>query len=145
MIKPFDPAQYDRDDDAKHQIIQFLRQKGFAAMVNPDKYGIDVVARKQGVDFTFEVEVKHNWKGEVFPFDTVHFSARKLKFVSGNTYFAMLNNERTHALFVSGEVFKAAPITTKDTKYTKAEQFVTVRVADCKFRSLLDLSNPFNS
>lgn len=143
--KPFSTDQYDQDDNAKEQIIKYLESKSFTAWVNPDKYGIDVLATKMGLDCKFEVEVKHNWETNNFPFDTVHFSARKLKFVSNYTWFVMLNSPRTQALFVAGEKILAAPIITKDTKFTTAEQFVSVRKSDCEFRSLINSSNPYNS
>lgn len=143
--KPFDTTQYDQDDNAKDQIIKYLESKGFTAWVNPDKYGIDVLATKMGLDCKFEVEVKHNWTTTNFPFDTVHFSARKLKFVSDYTWFVMLNSPRTQSLFVKGEVILAAPIITKDTKFTTSEQFVSVSRFDCEYRSLIQSYNPYNS
>lgn len=143
--KPFDTGQYDQDDNAKELVIQFLESKFFKAWVNPDKYGIDVLATKNGLNCRFEVEVKHNWETMNFPFDTVHFSARKLKFVDEYTWFVMLNSPRTHALFVPGEKILAAPIITKDTKFTTAEQFVSVSKADCEFRTLIQSYDPYNS
>jgi hypothetical protein len=101
------------------------------AWVNPDQYGIDVQGVLKGECYEFEVEVKHNWTGAVFPFDTIHFSNRKRKFATADklTWFVMLNDERTHALLISGATFLAAPVVTKNTIYTQAEQFVAIPVA----------------
>ena len=143
--KKFDELQYNEDDNAKYQVIDYLTSKGFKAWVNPDQYGIDVLAEKMGLSCRFEVEVKHNWETNNFPFDTVHFSARKLKFVEDNTWFVMLNSPRTQSLFVSNDVLLKSPIVVKNTKYTSNERFISIRKVDCEFRSLLRLSNPYNS
>jgi hypothetical protein len=66
VIKPFDQTLYQENDDAKHQVIEWLSAEGFEAMVNPDQYGIDILAEKNGQQYEIEVEVKHNWVGENF-------------------------------------------------------------------------------
>ncbi len=130
MSKVFDQKHYDDDDNAKHQVISWLESKGFMAWVNPDQFGIDVQGVRKGISYEFEVEVKHNWRGREFPFDTVHFSNRKRKFAlpDNTTWFVMLNHERTHGLMISGAVFLAAPIVKKNTIYTQEEQFVQINV-----------------
>ena len=131
MNKVFSEEHYNSDDNAKHKVIEWLVTQGFMAWVNPDQYGIDVQGVHQGRCYEFEVEVKHNWTGLTFPFDSIHFSNRKRKFATADklTWFVMLNDERTHALMISGEQFLAAPVVVKDTIYTKAEQFVAIPVA----------------
>jgi hypothetical protein len=44
----------------------------------------------------------------------------------------MLNHERTHAMLISGAKVKQSEVLTKDTIYTKDEQFIVVDVSDCK-------------
>ena len=129
--KVFSEEHYNADDNAKHQVIAWLVSRGFMAWVNPDQYGIDVQGVLKGECYEFEVEVKHNWSGSMFPFDTIHFSNRKRKFATADklTWFVMLNDERTHALLISGQTFLAAPVVTKNTIYTEAEQFVAIPVA----------------
>ena len=46
--KEFSQSLYDENDDAKHQIIEWLEQRGFMAWVNEDQYGIDVQGLKMG-------------------------------------------------------------------------------------------------
>ena len=118
MSKVFSQEHYEQDDWAKHQIIEWLERKGYEAWVNPDKFGIDVLATRWGRQFAFEVEVKHNWRGKYFPYEQIHFSARKRKFVALDveTWFVMLNHERTMALLINGEHLLSAPIVNKDTK-----------------------------
>lgn len=131
MAKPFDIALYADDDDAKEQVIAWLERKGFRAWVNPDRYGIDVLAEYTDQPYAFEVEVKHNWDGDKFTFDTVHFSARKLKFAEGNSFFTMLNHQRDRMLMVDAETVRACPVVSKNTKYTTGEQFIAVPKTAC--------------
>jgi len=136
--KPFSQQHYDDDDWAKYQIIEWLESKGYEAWVNPDKFGIDILATRWGRQFAFEVEVKHNWRGRYFPYEQIHFSARKRKFVALDveTWFVMLNHERTHALLIDGEHILTAPIENKNTKYSQNEAFVAVDIQWAIFRDL---------
>ncbi len=138
MNKPFSQQHYDEDDWAKYQIIEWLESKGYEAWVNPDKFGIDILATRWGRQFAFEVEVKHNWRGKYFPYEQIHFSARKRKFVALDveTWFVMLNHERTHALLIDGEHILTAPIDNKNTKYSQNEAFVAVDIQWAIFRDL---------
>lgn len=138
MNKPFSQQHYDEDDWAKYQIIEWLESKGYEAWVNPDKFGIDILATRWGRQFAFEVEVKHNWRGKYFPYEQIHFSARKRKFVALDveTWFVMLNHERTHALLIDGEHILTAPIENKNTKYSQNEAFVAVDIQWAIFRDL---------
>ena len=134
--KPFSTALYNRDDDAKELVIKWLKSKNFDAWVNPDQYGIDVLSKDDaGVEHAWEVEVKHNWKGELFPFSSVHFSGRKKKFLKtpDKVSFVMLNHERTHALVVDGQDLAEADLVKKDTIYTSNESFIEVLTKNCSF------------
>lgn len=124
--KPFDRTLYNRDDDAKQDVIAWVaRRYGYHLYVNPDDYGIDLLCEN---GWSFEVEVKHNWRGARFPYQEVHFSARKLKFANRRSIFVMLNSERSHGLLVAGDVVRRCKIVRKATKYTADEQFVEVPV-----------------
>lgn len=141
MGKVFSQEHYEQDDVAKFQIIAWLQKQGYEAWVNPDQFGIDLLGTRWGKQFQFEVEVKHNWKGELFPFGNVHFSGRKRKFVSLDfeTWFVMLNHERTHALFIAGEDFmNHSQIVMKDTKYSQNEAFVEIDIQWAIFRNLTE-------
>jgi Holliday junction resolvase-like predicted endonuclease len=132
--KPFSQSLYEDDDNAKDQIIKWLNINGWKASTNPDKFGIDVIALDiNGHEHYFEVEVKHNWKGPTFQYDTLHYSARKRKFLNDpdHTTFITLNHERTHALIVAGKTLADAPDIIKDTIYTKGESFIEVKTSNC--------------
>jgi hypothetical protein len=132
-MKPFDQELYDADDDAKLIVIEWLKAFDFDAHVNPDQYGIDILASKRKNDYAFEVEVKHNWTGEYFPYETVHFSSRKQKFLDDarQTFFVMLNHDLTHGLIVTREALKSSDHVRKDTKYTSDESFMSVPIERC--------------
>lgn len=133
MTKPFSKTLYKANDNAKLLVIKWLDLEGYSARVNPDDYGIDLLAthkeseRKIGV----EVEVKHNWVGDKFPFSNVHIPYRKLKFATSDTFFAMLNSDRTSILTVRGSVVASSPVVIKDTKYTTTEKFFEVGINKC--------------
>lgn len=131
MRKPFDRVLYAEDDNAKQQILDWLSLNEFWAWVNPDQFGIDVLAYKHDVDYGFEVEVKHNWKGARFPYDEVHFAERKRKFIGPNTFFTMLNDDRSHVLVVPGETLGVCRVVSKKTKYTDSELFFEVPLSAC--------------
>lgn len=133
--KQFDQATYDKYDPAKHQVVEWLKRRNFTAWINEDQYGIDVIADKDGIRYEIEVEVKNNWSGEYFQYSGVHFSNRKRKYVSNpsNTWFIMLNRERTHLLTVDGETFLNASVISKRTIYTEDEQFVEIPKEKCLF------------
>ena len=139
MSKPFSRELYNADDNAKDQWIDHLKADAWSAEVNTNRYGIDVVAvDPEGNDHQFEVEVKHNWKGSEFQYDTLHYSDRKRKFLTNpkNVSFVTFNHDRTHALVVPGTVLAEAPTIVKNTIYTKNEKFIEVSVKDCKLIKL---------
>ena len=129
-MKPFDSDLYERDDNAKYIVIDWLATKDINAIVNPDEYGIDLLGEGHLGNYGIEVEVKQNWSGAKFPFPTIHYSARKKKFIDAaeNIRFVTLNKEWTHLCAVSGETLRQAKIVTKDTKYTKAEEFIEIPI-----------------
>jgi len=139
--KPFDQSLYDADDPAKQLVLNWLKNLGFDGYINPDEYGIDIIGTFEGdktVFFAAEVEVKHNWVAEQFPFDTVHFAARKLKFLDRhpNVCFMMLNHPRTRILIVGKQYLQSAIVISKDTIYTTDEQFIEVPLACCSIENL---------
>lgn len=138
MSKAFSQELYDDDDSAKLLILDWLETRGFVVFVNPDEYGIDLLGRYNNMDYAFEVEVKHNWKGDVFPFDSVHYSARKRKFVQPDVraYFITVNHERTRCLIVGWQDFMAGKLVEKSTIYTKNEWFVEIAIRRAIFREL---------
>jgi len=131
--KPFSKELYDADDAAKYQVVKLLKDNDYEAYINPEKYGIDVIATKDGIKYYVEVEVKHNWKGPKFQYPTLHYADRKRKFLDKPevTWFVTLNHERTHAYLVPGTALADGQIVVKNTIYTENEKFMEVRITDC--------------
>lgn len=128
MKKPFDKATYDRDDAAKLKVIELFDRWGCPLRENADQYGIDLIGKDPWTDDVFgvEVEVKHNWTGPVFPFETIHYSARKLKFVDWmpQLHIATLNTEHTHVLILDVHKYDSARMVRKQTSVTDSEWFM---------------------
>jgi hypothetical protein len=137
-MKEFDQELYEADDNAKIKVMQWLRSNGYEAWENPDTYGIDILAVRNNKRYEIEVEVKHNWIGPTFLFDTIHYSVRKKKFLASQNLvrFVTLNHERTHAAVVAGEDMIDARIVKKRTKYTSQESFIEVDVSKVKWIQL---------
>jgi hypothetical protein len=138
--KTFDHGTYRKDDKAKMQIMKWMSQQGYSEVrTNPDQYAIDVLASWYGEPVAFEVEVKHNWRGEEFPFSTCHFSARKRKFLDPlmRVRFAMLNHNRDRFVMFKGEdLLVQGRIVKKDTIYTSDEEFIEI---DSRWGQVFDL------
>lgn len=137
-MKAFDQELYDQDDAAKFHVIDYLGRHDIVARVNPDPYGIDLLADKDGEPYEVEVEVKHNWKGETFPFDSLHYSYRKAKFLNttANVKFITLNHEWTHAGIVDGNDLLDCRIVKKKTLYTQDEAFIEVPIDKVRWVAL---------
>lgn len=116
MRKPFSKTLYNNNDPAKQKAIDYFANQGTTAVVNPDDYGIDLI-----VDDTFycEVEVKHNWRGDSFPFNTLQIPERKTKFAKLDkpVVFMVMNSEHTHAFLTTGDDVLASPLVEVSNKY----------------------------
>lgn len=135
MTKEFSQSLYEQDDSAVLNVIAWLLDAGWKASVNPDKYGIDVLAvDPTGRPWDIEVEVKHSWRGSRFPFKDVHISARKKKFISSRSIFMMVNDDRSYALAFRGELLR--PGVVKSTRFTDGEEFLSVPLSVCRIVSL---------
>jgi hypothetical protein len=130
--KPFDLSLYEQDDRAKLVVVGFLETRGYDAWVNEDQFGVDVLADRDGLRWQFEVEVKHGWNGADFPFRSLHYAARKLKWShEPRTWYCTLNDDWDRMIVVSGEVLGRCQVVFKNTIYTFDEPFVQVPLEEC--------------
>lgn len=140
-FKPFSNAQYDADDDAKIQVAEYASRYWAIdnVRVNPNQYGIDLIGDVNGISAGIEVEVKHNWSGPNFPFSTVHFSARKTKFLAEAqmVYFCMVNHERTHMVAIEHGGFHESKLVQKSTKVSQGEWFIQIPLSRFETYDLL--------
>jgi hypothetical protein len=94
------------------------------AKVNDNIYGIDVVTD----EYDFEVEIKHNWVGREFIYDTMHYAARKRKFITPRSFFVTFNSDATRYFITHSSALKDQNVIMKDTKYSTLEPFIVVPV-----------------
>jgi hypothetical protein len=94
------------------------------AKVNDNIYGIDVVTD----EYDFEIEIKHNWVGREFIYDTMHYAARKRKFITPRSFFVTFNSDSTRYFITHSSALKDQNIIMKDTKYSTLEPFIVVPV-----------------
>jgi hypothetical protein len=136
-MKPFDQQLYDRDDAAKYFVIDWLKTLDIHARVNPDPYGIDLLATGPLGEYEIEVEVKQSWSGHRFPYSSLHFAGRKDKFIRDgiNLRFVTLNKEWTYAAIVSGEQLSSAQVIKKNTIYTTDESFIEIPAHQIQIRA----------
>jgi Holliday junction resolvase-like predicted endonuclease len=137
-MKEFDPKLYQDNDDAKYLVIQLLESEGWYARVNPDPYGIDILASKRNKDIAVEVEVKHSWKAKDFPFDTVQIPCRKQKFAElAGSWFAIISSDRTQVLITDGQsVAKSNQVIIKNKYVSDNEKFYQVPLLDFTLHKL---------
>lgn len=127
MSKAFSRELYDKNDWVKYLFIDILNSRYECnPRVNPDDYGIDILTDK----YDYEVEVKHNWTGVDFPYDTIHYSSRKIKFVTKRSYFVTFNSDHSRYFIIHSWSLNKARIVTKNTTYTKSESFIEINVSE---------------
>lgn len=138
-VKPFSKELFERYDSAAREIIkEWLSDEGWAVRDNPDKYGIDLIAEKDGTEWMVEVEVRTSWNGN-FPFKTLNLPTRKAKFKTPQTIFIVVSNDFEHFYAVRGEVLDMCGFIEKDTRLTKGELFYDIPL---KFCHLYKIKNP---
>lgn len=135
MFKKFDTRLYEQNDNAKLVAIEYFTSIGKSAIVNPDTYGIDLIIDD---DFYCEVEVKHNWDNDDFPFDTLQIPLRKMKFANldKRSWFMVINKHRTRAIVVKHEDLLDSRISNVPNKYMEyGEKFIQVPKSKFRFIS----------
>ena len=144
MIKRFNQDLFNQNDAPARKIVarSFLWLWGITLVNNPDKYGVDLVAFKDGkVQGFVEFEVKHNWVGHRFPFRTAYFPARKARIFEHQkrfghslpVIFVMFNQDMTSFLWFRGDDVMNGERVLKKTKLTDwAEEFIEVPVSKGK-------------
>lgn len=126
MTKPFSQELYDRNDWVKHLFIDILKSRYECnPRVNPDEYGIDILTDK----YDYEVEVKHNWTGVDFPYETIHYSSRKIKFVNDRSYFVTFNSDKSRYFIIHSWELRNAKCISKNTSLTRSESFIEINVS----------------
>jgi hypothetical protein len=104
QIKKFDQALHDKyDPPARAAVIKWAGKEWKLQVIdNPDKYGVDLIAYRDGIQVGFiEVEVR-SWNP--CPFNTIHVPVRKKHMLEvPNTLFFALTKDLSHAYWIFGD------------------------------------------
>jgi len=74
----------ENDRPAREVVKEFYSRIGINLKDNPNTYGVDLISEDSSL--CVEVECRHVWDEPEFPFDTVNFLNRKMKFVKLHKY-----------------------------------------------------------
>jgi len=103
QIKKFDQALHDKyDPPARAAVAKWVQAAwNMQAKDNPDQYGVDLIAYRDGIQVGFiEVEVR-SWSP--CPFNTIHVPVRKKHMLEmPNTLFFALTKDLGHAYWITG-------------------------------------------
>lgn len=104
----FNQESFDENDGIGRQLLTaFLKKKCHNVSNNSDKYGIDLVSEKDGVEYKWEVEMKSRrpWTcREDFAFKSVSFLNRKAKWKDTQFWYVIICAETRAALFCRSDV-----------------------------------------
>jgi len=136
--KPFDERLFqDNDPVSREKVIKYFENEGIKLKENPYRYGVDLIQEQNGeVVMGVEVERRHNWVSDMFPFSTIHVPARKEKFAMDKypTYYCALNKNMTKMFMVKMDDVKNCPRKEINNKYVeKGELFFVVPLNKGRF------------
>ena len=122
VFKKFDKELFNENDPAKYLAIEYFKKSGKNAIVNPKRYGIDLIVDDE---FYCEVEVKRRWSGENFIYGDLQIPFRKSKFITADkpVIFMVMNLERTHAFLVKGEDVMNSKVDEVSNKYARQGEY----------------------
>lgn len=136
--KHFSKELFDANDPTARELALDTCEKLYKerGIPNPKRYGPDLVFK----DFYVECEIKQHWKGKKFPYETIQFPERKVKYLTLDkpTRFFMINKDLTYALIVTNEDMLASPLKMVHNKYVRmGEHFFQVPVSKAQFVKLV--------
>lgn len=145
MYKQFDQKLHDDNDPETRKVVLYYLQSLYGIpehhyVENPDKYGIDIIQR--GLIETIsgiEVERRHNWTGDYFPFDTINIPERKKKFSNMGfpTYYIATNKELTRGIIIDITDINIFPLKENKNKYVaEGEMFYSVPISAATYINL---------
>lgn len=104
----FNEKSFEMNDAmGKEMLMAFLRSKGHSISENSDKYSVDLVSEKDGIQYYWEVEMKSQrpWTSiEDFPFPSVSFLGRKEKWKDKHFWYVIICTETKAAIFCKSDI-----------------------------------------
>ena len=139
-MKRFDKTLHASNDGAaKNAVIEWLEADDWVVYENPDIYGVDLIAERNGTNLMVEVEIKRGWQGS-FPFRSLHIPKRKEKFIAPNVVFMVLDFTLSQAYVVTSETLQRCSLIEKNTSLTREpDQFFEVPLT---WAFLYDIEKP---
>jgi len=133
--KPFSKKLYDMYNYLENIVIEKINIKNHSLTKNKDRYGIDIVIKKEeNVVGGIEVESHGKyWKSIIFPFNTVHFLGRKKKFIGDNNYYLMLNESCTNCVVIPTKKLNDEFLTLQNNEKCNNEYIYDVPKNKCIF------------
>lgn len=131
--KKFDNSLFNENDNiCRDKILLHLSNLGIKATTNPDVYGPDLISCYGYI----EVERKHIWDKDKFPFDSIQIPERKGKWSDKKIEFWVLNKDLTKACIIDGKLLTQDRLVKVDNKFKTGEYFYSIEISLCKFVDL---------
>ena len=131
--KEFDKELHDLYDKPAKDAVAAWASKAWNCSVteNIDRYGIDLVARREGVSVAFiEVETRV-WSNTLCPFKTIHVAHRKRETLNNNlpTIFFAVTKDFKHGYWCNAKDLLASPVVEiKNREVLHGEMFFDVPI-----------------
>jgi hypothetical protein len=132
--KVFNRKDFNDNDPLARQAVRRIFQKDWVVEENPfGEFDIDMRIcnlRQKETIYYVEVERRPEWRGNLFPFRTVHIPERKTKFFTKylNGLYVAVNQDYTYALLTTFNVIlnSGNPIPCKNKHVKQGELFYPV-------------------
>jgi len=139
MLKKFSKVLFDENDAiGKHVGIHFAAQieDEVIIRIEPTKYGVDLVAVGKKHHF-IECEVKYNWKGGPFPYETIQVLGRKEKYFAQGAGLILVSANLQDFLYLTAKQILASPKVKVRNKYVfEGEEFFQVPAKKARYFEL---------
>lgn len=90
------------DPKTRRLVMDYFNRQKIVLTNNVDQYGVDLMAEDGSM--SVEVEHRHSWKTDEFPFADVNVPERKAKyFVENNVHYVILSENFSHIGMIAGK------------------------------------------
>jgi hypothetical protein len=129
VTKPFSRKLYNKYNEIGIQVLmQWLWHENFENVRrNPNAYGIDVYAEKNGIKYSFDAEVKPEWlPGEDFPYPVANILWRKSEYPEFKQpkrfYIALISLDSCKVICIRGDEMTEKRLVYRKNKYMEREK-----------------------
>jgi len=133
-FKPFDRESFNIYNDL---VINIIKEKLYILnhilVENPDPHGIDIQIKNNQDKICGYIEAESHGKhwDDVFPFSSVNFLGRKLKYVKPYSYYIMINSTGASSVMIPFERLAKYTIKRMDTSVFKNDAIINVPNENC--------------